>query len=78
MSVVIEQRTVTFHFLDDEVPALSLADGRLYIPVYKVSQALGIRADRHIQHWQTLALWITARKLAFRSERRSKRQVWCL
>ncbi len=78
MSVVTEQRTVTLPFLDDEVPALSLADGRLYIPIYKVCQALGIRADRHIRHWQTLALWITARKLPFRTERRGKRLVWCL
>lgn len=78
MSIVIEQRTVTIPFLDDEVPALSLADGRLYIPVYKVCQALDIRADWHIRHWQTLALWITARKLPFRTERRGKRLVWCL
>lgn len=78
MSVVIEQRMVTLPFLDDEVPALSLTDGRLYIPVYKVCQALGIRADKHIRHWQTLALWITARKLPFRTEKRGKRLVWCL
>jgi hypothetical protein len=76
--VVIEQRTATLPFLDDEVPALSLADGRLYIPVYKVCQALGIRADKHIRHWQTLVLWITARKLPFQTERRGKRLVWCL
>lgn len=76
--MIIEQRIVTLPFLDDEVPALSLADGRLYIPVYKVCQALGIRADEHIRHWQTLALWITARKLLLRTERRGKRLVWCL
>lgn len=65
-------------FLDDEVPALSLGDGRLYIPVYKVCQALGICADRHIRHWQKLVLCITAQKLPFRTEKRGKRMVWCL
>src|SRR5205823_8482280 len=73
-----KQRTVTLPFLDDEAPALYLADGRLYIPFYKVCQALGICADRHIRHWQKLALWITARKLPFRTGRRGKRMVWCL
>ncbi len=60
---VIEQTTVTLPFLDDEVPALYLADGKLYIPVYTVCRALGIRADTHIRRWRTLVLWITARKL---------------
>ena len=78
MNVVIEQRTITLPFLDDKVPVLSLEDGRLYVPVYKVCQALGICADRHIRHWQNLALWITARKLPFRTEKQGKRQVWCL
>ena len=78
MNVVIEQRTITLPFLDDEIPVLSLEDGRLYVPVYKVCQALGICADRHIRHWQNLALWITARKLSFRTEKQGKRQVWCL
>lgn len=78
MSVVIEQRSITLPFLDDEVPALIPDDGRIYIPVYKVCQAFGIRADKHIRHWQTLALWITARKLLFRTEKRGKRLVWCL
>ena len=73
--VVIEQRTVTFPFLDDEIPALSLVDGRLSIPVYKVCQALGIRADKHIRHWQTVVLWITARKLSLQTERQGKRLV---
>jgi len=75
---VIEQTTVTLPFLDDEVPALSLADGRLYIPVCAVCQALGIRADMHIRRWRTLVLWITARKLPFQTEKRGKRLVWCL
>ncbi len=76
--VVIEQRTVTLPFLDDEVPALYLADGRLYIPVCAVCRALGIRADIHIQRWRKLVLWITARKLPFQTEKRGKRPVWCL
>ncbi len=78
MNVVIEQRTITLPFLDDEVPVLSLEDGRLFVPVYKVCQALGIRADKHIRHWKNLALWITAQKLPFLTERRGKRLVWCL
>ncbi len=75
---VIEQTTVTLPFLDDQVPALSLADGRLYIPVYAVCHALGIRADMHIRRWRRLVLWITARKLPFQTQKRGKRLVWCL
>jgi hypothetical protein len=75
---VIAQTTVTLPFLDDEVPALYLADGRLYIPVCAVCRALGIHADTHIQRWRTLVLWITARKLPFQTEKRGKRLVWCL
>jgi len=75
---VIEQTTVTLPFLDDEVPALYLADGRIYIPVCAVCRALGIRADTHIRRWRTLVLWITARKLPFQTEKRGKRLVWCL
>ena len=69
MSSVIEQRTITLPFLDDEAPALMLADRKIYMPIYKVCQALNIRADRHIRHWKNLALWVTARKLPFRTER---------
>ena len=76
--VVIEQTTVTLPFLDDEVPALYLADGRPYIPVCAVCRALGIHADSHIRRWRTLVLWITARKLPFQTEKRGKRLVWCL
>jgi len=75
---VIAQTTVTLPFLDDEVPALYLADGRPYIPVCAVCRALGIRADTHIRRWRTLVLWITARKLPFQTEKRGKRLVWCL
>lgn len=75
---VIEQMTVALPFLDDEVPALSLADGRLYIPVYAVCYVLGIHADTHIRRWQGLVLWITARKLPLQTEKRGKRLVWCL
>ncbi len=75
---VIGQTTVPLPFLDDVVPALSLADGRLYIPVFAVCHALGIRADKHIRRWRRLVLWITARKLPFQTEKRGKRLVWCL
>jgi hypothetical protein len=75
---VIAQTTVTLPFLDEVVPALYVADGRLYIPVYEVCRALGIPADKHIRHWQTLVLWITARKLPLQTEKRGKRLVWCL
>jgi hypothetical protein len=75
---VIEQRMVTLPFLNDEVPALYLADGRPYIPVCAVCRVLGIRANMHIQRWRKLVLWITARKLPFQTEKRGKRLVWCL
>lgn len=75
---VIEQTTVTLPFLDDEVPALFLADGRLYIPVYAVCHALGIRANTHIRRWRHLAVWLTARKLPLQTDKRGKRLVWCL
>src|SRR5260221_1616246 len=76
--VVIEQRTVTLPFLDDDVPALYLADGRPYIPVCAVCHVLGILADIHIRRWRRLVLWITARKLPLQTEKRGKRLVWCL
>ena len=72
---VIEQLTVTLPFLDYEVPALYLADGRLYIPVCAVCHALGIRANMYIRRWRRLALWITARKLPLQTEKRGKRLV---
>jgi hypothetical protein len=75
---VIAQTTVTLPFLDDKVPALYLTDGRPYIPVCAICRALGIPADTHIRSWRTLALWITARKLPFQTEKRGKRLVWCL
>src|SRR5258707_2003690 len=75
---VIAQTTVILPFLDDEVPALYLADGRLYIPVCAVCRALGIHADTHIRRWRKLVLWITARKLPLQTEKRGKRLVWCL
>jgi hypothetical protein len=75
---VIEQTTVTLPFLDEEVPALYLADGRPYIPVCAVCRVLGIQAETHIRRWRTLVLWITARKLPFQTEKRGKRLVWCL
>src|SRR5258708_9111419 len=75
---VIAQTTVTLPFLNDEVPALYLADGRPYIPVCAVCRALGIRTDTHIRRWRTLVLWITARKLPFQTKKRGKRLVWCL
>jgi len=75
---VIEQTMVILPFLDDEVPALSLADGRLYIPVSAVCHALGIRADTHIRRWRHLLLWTTAQKLPLQTQKRGKRLVWCL
>lgn len=75
---VIEQTTVILPFLDDEVPALSLADGRLYIPVYSVCHALGIRPDIYIRRWRHLLLWTTARKLPLQTQKKGKRLVWCL
>lgn len=76
--VVIEQTTVTLPFLGEEVPALSLADGSLYIPVFAVCHALGIGTDVHIRRWRHLVLWTTARKLPVRMQKRGKHLVWCL
>src|SRR5256885_1677907 len=75
---VVAQKMIPLPFLSDEVPALYLADGRPYIPVFAVCHALGIRADMHIRRWRRLALWVTARKLPFQTEKRGKRPVWCL
>ena len=75
---VIKQTTISLPFLDDQVPALYTADGRPYIPVFAVCHALGIRADTHIRRWRNLALWVTARKLPFQTEKRGRHLVWCL
>jgi hypothetical protein len=75
---VITQTAITLPFLDDEVPALYLADGRPYIPVFAVCHALGISPASSIRRWRNLALWVTARKLPFQTRRQGKRLVWCL
>lgn len=76
--VVMKQMTVTLPFLDDEVPALYLADDRPYIPVFAVCHALGIPPASSIRRWRNLALWVTARKLPFQTRKQGKRLVWCL
>jgi hypothetical protein len=76
--VVMMQTTVTLPFLDDEVPALYMADGRPYIPVFAVCHALGIPPTSSIRRWRNLALWVTARKLPFQTKKQGKRLVWCL
>ena len=48
----VAQTMIPLPFLSDEVPALYLADGRPYIPVFAVCHALGIRADLHIRRWR--------------------------
>lgn len=75
---VMAQTTTRLPFLDDQVPVLYLSDGRPYIPVFAVCHALGIRPDIHIRRWRRLALWATARKLPFQTEKHGKRLVWCL
>lgn len=75
---VMAQTTTRLPFLDDQVPVLYLSDSRPYIPVFAVCQALGIRPDIHIRRWRRLALWTTARKLPFQTEKHGKRLVWCL
>ena len=75
---VIAQKMIPLPFLSDEVPALYLADGRPYIPVFAVCHALGIRAEMHIRRWRHLALWVTARKLPLLTKKHGKRLVWCL
>lgn len=78
VSEVVLQTTTRLPFLDDQVPALYLSDGRPYIPVFAVCRALGIRPDTHIQRWHRFVLWVSARKLPFQTEKRGKRLVWCL
>lgn len=75
---VVRQTTIALPFLDEQVPALIVADGRSYIPVFAVCRVLGIRADTHIQRWRRLIFWGTARKLLFQTEKRGQRLVWCL
>src|SRR6266568_3752548 len=75
---VIAQKMIPLPFLSDEVPALYLADGRPYIPVFTVCHALGIPPANSIRRWRNLALWITARKLPFQTKKQGKRLVWCL
>jgi hypothetical protein len=75
---VMAQTTTRLPFLDDQVPVLYLSESRPYIPVFAVCHALGIRPDIHIRRWRRLALWATARKLPFQTEKRGKRLVWCL
>jgi hypothetical protein len=75
---IIKQTTVILPFLEDEVPALILTDGKLYIPVFAVCHALGISADTHIRRWRHLLLWTTARKLPLQTQERGRRLVWCL
>ncbi len=75
---VVRQTTIALPFLDEQVPALIVADGRPYIPVFAVCRVLGIRADTHIQRWRRLIFWGTARKLPFQTENRGRRLVWCL
>lgn len=62
---VVMQTTARLPFLDDQVPVLSLSDGRPYVPVFAVCRVLGIRPDIYIRRWRRLALWATARKLPF-------------
>ena len=75
---VVRQTTIALPFLDERVPALIVADGRPYIPVFAVCRVLDIRADTHIQRWRRLIFWGTARKLPFQTEKRGRRLVWCL
>ena len=75
---VVRQTTIALPFLDEQVPALIVADGRPYIPVFAVCRVLDIRADTHIQRWRRLIFWGTARKLPFQTEKRGRRLVWCL
>ncbi len=77
-NLVVQQTTIALPYLEEEVPALYLADGRPYIPVFAICRVLGIRADTHIQRWRHLVFWATAQKLPFQTEKRGRRLVWCL
>lgn len=79
MMKIIEQVTVRLPFFGEEVPALlAEEDGKLYLPVIEICRMLGIRADRHIPRWRTLAFWHGARKFPFRTRSGATRMVWCL
>jgi hypothetical protein len=73
---VVAQPMISLPFLSNEVPTLYLADGRPYITVFAVCHALGIRPDIHL--WRSSPPWVTERKFSLQTERRGKRQVWCL
>jgi hypothetical protein len=79
MMKIIEQVTVRLPFFGEEVPALlAEEDGKLYLPVIEICRMLGIRADRHIPKWRTLAFWHGARKFSYRARGGVTRMVWCL
>jgi hypothetical protein len=73
----IQQTTMMLPYFDEEVPALYLADGTVYLPVKVLCRMLGLRAETHIPRWRKLVLWANARKLPLQTAR-GQRIVWCL
>ena len=74
---VFQQTTILLPFFDEEMPALYLTDGTVYLPVRALCRMLGLRDDTHIQRWRKFVLWANACKLPLQTER-GRRTVWCL
>jgi hypothetical protein len=71
------QTSIMLPYFDEEVPALYLADGTVYLPARALCHMLGLRAETHIPRWRKLVLWASARKLPLQTAR-GQRMVWCL
>ncbi len=74
----IYQTTMVLPFFHEEVPVLSLGNGTRYIPVIALCTILGLPAKIYIPRWRRLMLWRHARKFPYRTNRGSRRVVWCL
>lgn len=73
----VQQSTVRLPYFEADVPAISVEDGGIFIPVITLCQLLGLRADSHIRRWRKTFLWANARKLPLQTAR-GERLVWCL
>lgn len=49
-----EQITVWLPHLREQVAALKMSDGKLYIPVVAICCLLGIHAPQHIRRWRQM------------------------
>jgi hypothetical protein len=77
-AVVIRQTTTILPYLNEEVPAIYVADEGPFIPVSAVFRVIGIGSDTYIRRWRNYYEWDTACKLPFQTEKRGRHLVWCL